>query len=152
ARTPSQVLAGLAPTPRGSWWRVHLTRPLTEPLTLEAAVELAGEGAGPDPAFRLAVIGSQGLVPLLVFAALDRQEPAGDPGAARWAVPLVTVPAAERLDGRVTLHLAGAVLVQAEAAGLQEVSEAARRDARDRVASLRGPAPSASSSWRTFRY
>jgi hypothetical protein len=54
----------------------------------------------------------------------------------RWEVPLVWVPAAGRGEGEVTLHLAGADMVQVEAAGLRE----ARR---------RGEAAGA---WRTFRY
>jgi hypothetical protein len=54
----------------------------------------------------------------------------------RWEVPLVIVPTAVRMEGEVTLHLAGADVVQVEAAGLRE----ARR---------RGEAAGA---WRTFRY
>jgi hypothetical protein len=71
----------------------------------------------------------------------------------RWDVPLVTVPAADRFDGQVTLHLAGVNLVHVEATGLLEVVDPARREkeARDTPAAT-GLSSSGSSSWRTFRY
>jgi hypothetical protein len=62
---------------------------------------------------------------------------------------LVGVPRAYRLDGRVTLHLAGTDLVHMDARGLQEVSEPARTDETMRPTR---PLATRSSSWRSFRY
>jgi hypothetical protein len=61
----------------------------------------------------------------------------------RWEVPLVIVPAAARMEGEVTLYLAGADLVQVEATGLREAGRRAGN------VSDRGQAPG---PWRTFRY
>ncbi len=55
----------------------------------------------------------------------------------RWHVPLPVVLGAGRMEGEVTLHLAGADLVQIQTVGLRETAPAASD----------GPTP-----WRTFRY
>ncbi len=60
--------------------------------------------------------------------------PEGD----RWEVPLVTVPAAARVEGEVVLHLAGANRVQVETYGLREAPGGGRGRA--------------TPPWRTFRY
>jgi hypothetical protein len=65
----------------------------------------------------------------LVVQATRRLGPAGG----RWEVPLPTLPGAARLDGEVTLHLAGADLVQAETEGLRD-------------------GPAGAGAWRSFRY
>ncbi|MBY0522421.1 MAG: hypothetical protein K2R98_03445 [Gemmataceae bacterium] len=152
ARGPLQLLGAAALTPpRGTWWRLVLDRPLTEPLSLESAVELPGQAVTADPtSIVLPLAGSHPLAAIaLTTVAVQRQLPST--GDRRWEVPLIIVPGAERLDGRVTLHLAGADLVQIETQGLQEVSETAKK------AEIESPSDlsfvvSSSSSWRTFRY
>ncbi len=61
------------------------------------------------------------------------------PRSGRWEVPLPAVPDARRMDGEVTLHLAGAEFVRVETAGLQEAAHTAGR-------------PRLGTPWRTFRY
>jgi hypothetical protein len=65
--------------------------------------------------------------PLLLTAARPLEPVGGS-----WEVPLAALPGANRLDGEVTLHLAGADHVQVDTVGLREVP--------------------ATSPWRTFRY
>ncbi len=98
---------------------------------VQAAVLVAARPAGQH--WRLALAAPLRAREPLRLAATALLEPGRD---GRWEVPLVSVPAAGRTDGEVTLHLAGADLVQVEAAGLRE----GRR---------RGGAAGA---WRTFRY
>ncbi len=54
-----------------------------------------------------------------------------------WHVPLPVVLGAGRMEGEVTLHLAGADLVQVQTAGLREAAP---------------PAVDGATPWRTFRY
>jgi hypothetical protein len=61
------------------------------------------------------------------------------PGGGLWRVPLPAVLNAGRLEGEVTLHLAGSDLIRVEAVGL--------REARPAISRARAPVP-----WRTFRY
>jgi hypothetical protein len=65
-----------------------------------------------------------------------------DPSDRSWKVPLPAVTGARRMDGEVTLHLAGAEFVQVETAGLQEAPPAAPVAGRSRIGT----------PWRTFRY
>jgi hypothetical protein len=65
----------------------------------------------------------------LVLRATRRLAPAGG----RWRVPLPSLPAAARMEGEVTLYLAGADLVRAEAVGLHD-------------------GPAGGGAWRAFRY
>jgi hypothetical protein len=65
----------------------------------------------------------------LVLRATRRLGPAGG----RWEVPLPSLPGAARTEGEVTLYLAGADLVQAEAMGLRD-------------------GPAGGGAWRSFRY
>jgi hypothetical protein len=74
----------------------------------------------------------------LVLHAARRLEPINR----RWDVPLPVVPGARRMDGEVTLHLAGAEFVMVETAGLQEAPSAPPAPGRSRVGT----------PWRTFRY
>jgi hypothetical protein len=74
--------------------------------------------------------------PLKVRELLWLSASASLPAAQRgWEVPLPVVVGAERMEGEVTLQLAGADRVQVEAAGLREV-----------------PTPSRPTAWRTYRY
>jgi hypothetical protein len=113
SRSPVEcVLLQAAQQPPGQLWRLHLERPLREheQLTLETTLEIAGRG------------------------------PAGEglDGQRRWEVPLLMVATADRMDGLVTVHLAGADSVHVEARGLEETSAALQAETR--------------SSWRSFRY
>ncbi|MBL8797835.1 MAG: hypothetical protein JNM56_28315 [Planctomycetia bacterium] len=151
ARTPLQALGPLVAQRRGSWQRLRFAQPLTEPVTVEATVELTDAGLGPDPVLRLAVLGSARPLEALVLAATSHQLTEQSGRQRAWEVPLVTVPAAHRLDGQVTLLLAGADLIQVTGDGLLEVVDARKSDP------VRGPAgatglPASASSWRTFRY
>jgi hypothetical protein len=113
ARSPIEgVLLQAAQLPPGQLWRLHLQRPLREheQLTLETTLEIAGRGPAGE----------------------------GPDGQRRWEVPLLTVPSADRMDGLVAVHLAGADSVHMEARGLEESSAAHQAGTR--------------SSWRTFRY
>jgi hypothetical protein len=65
-----------------------------------------------------------------------------EPRAGHWDVPLPSVAGARRMDGEVTLHLAGAEYVTVEADGLQEAPPATPAPGRPRVGT----------PWRTFRY
>jgi len=159
ARSPLQLatLAGL-PAPDGEWWRITFTQPLSEAVTVEAAVDLAGQSGKPSPGPAVAhLAGRQPLIALTTAAVAGAPvaHVPGSPGSVErhWEVPLVSVPRAYRLDGRVTLHLAGTDLVRAELRGLQEVSESAKADDFVRPPpALRPLTPSRSSSWRSFRY
>jgi hypothetical protein len=73
----------------------------------------------------------------LVLHATRALEPAGG----RWEVPLPSVPGAARMEGEVTLHLAGADLVEVESAGLREALPSPAAAPRARRASTAGPAP-----------
>jgi hypothetical protein len=65
-----------------------------------------------------------------------------EPKARRWEVPLPSIIGARRMDGEVTLHLAGAEYVLVETAGLQEAAGTPPAPGRPRVGT----------PWRTFRY
>jgi hypothetical protein len=65
---------------------------------------------------------------------------AGGPGEPRVDVPLLSVLGAARMEGEVKLYLAGANLVQVEAAGLRELQTPA------------GPRGNAPPPWRVFHY
>jgi hypothetical protein len=150
------TLAAL-PAPEGEWWRITFAQPLTETVTVETAADLTGQSGKPNPAPAVASLaGRQPLIALTTTAAAVApvaQAPGSPTAERRWEVPLVGVPRAYRLDGRVTLHLAGTDLVRAELRGLQEVSESAKPHEFVRPpASLRPLTPSRSSSWRSFRY
>lgn len=148
SRQPLQAIAWAAlPPPRGSWWRLHLASPLTEPLTLETRVELAGVGLFRERASRLLVLGSQQPLGALALLAAGTSAAEAADDECRWDVPLVTVPEAERRDGRITLHLAGTDLIHATARGLEETRVPASSDALSRPLNL-----SPASSWRTFQY
>jgi hypothetical protein len=151
ARHPLQTLGPLLATRRGSWQRLKFTQPLREPVTVETTIELTDSGFGPDPALRLAVLGSPRPLEALLLAAACQH--LGEPGGRQrvWEVPLVTVPAAHRLDGQVTLLLAGADLVQVAGEGLLEVVDAGKTDKARGQAGAAGALPPVS-SWRTFRY
>jgi hypothetical protein len=113
ARSPWEAVALLASRPPpGQAWRLYLERPLREHerLILETTLELAGRDAGGD----------------------------GPDGQRVWEVPLLTVPAADRMEGLVTVDLAEADSVQVTANGLEETRTDHQAPAR--------------SSWRTFRY
>jgi hypothetical protein len=79
---------------------------------------------------------------VLALHATHQLEPAGGGAAPRWQVPLPAVLGAAPMEGEVTLHLAGADLVQVEAYGLRE-GPARPWGARARVRAT---------PWRTFRY
>jgi hypothetical protein len=83
--------------------------------------------------------------PLLLYATRKLE-----PVAGRWVVPLPSVLGATRMEGEVTLHLAGADLVQVEAAGLHEAPPTAPP-----ILPKEGGTPSTippAQSWRSFRY
>jgi hypothetical protein len=145
----------LAQPLRGTVWRLTLEQPLREPLVLEATLDLPGQEAGPparevgsrgSPSWLAATLGTAAtpwslgplsVAPLVLVRAPGATLPRGTRDR-RWEVPLLTVRAAQHMEGEVTLHLAGADLVRVETAGLREVTAGARAGA--------------SSPWRTFRY
>jgi hypothetical protein len=63
-----------------------------------------------------------------------------DPAAARWDVPLLSVPAAVRMEGEATLHLTGGDRMQVDSAGLRDAPATG------------GPARGRSGPWRKYRY
>ena len=153
ARTPLGALALLNLPRPGALWRLTLTQPLREPITLEAAVELTDLDVSGGPALSLLPLATAR--PLGVAALVAAGPALADQAARqrRWDVPLVTVPAAERFSGQVTLHLGGADLVQVLSTGLREIVDAPRPDGpRGAPAGGRPLAVNVSSSWRTFRY
>jgi hypothetical protein len=138
----------LTTAPRGQRWRLTLARPLRErqPLVLEARVDLSPRSTLPaELAGALTLINGNNLfAPTAVI--LHAVGPGGKdapPTLQDWEVPLIAVPAADRLLGEVTLHLTQTDLVHLQAEGLQEVgrSEPAGRK-KDSVRE----------AWRTFRY
>jgi hypothetical protein len=76
--------------------------------------------------------------PLSLEATLEVPPGPAPPGERAWDVPLVSVPAAEQLEGTVTLRLAGTDLVRVSASGLREAVPNAR--------------PGTGPPWRTFHY
>jgi hypothetical protein len=76
--------------------------------------------------------------PLALEATLEVPTGPAPPGERTWDVPLVTVPAAEHLEGEATLRLAGTDLVRVETAGLREAAAGSRTGS--------------GLPWRTFHY
>jgi hypothetical protein len=135
-------LAAAPSLPTGQRWRLTLERPLREheAIALETTLE---QNLHPFPEAALwrwaaplgALAGPAALSALpLLPGAVDRV-----PEGMTWDVPLVTLPGAERLDGEVTLYLAGTGPLHVETRGLREQTPAA--------APRTGPRP-----WRTFQY
>ena len=95
--SPLEVAVLQAARPQGECWRLFLTQPLREPLTLRTTLNLAGQE----------------------IASTGTGVPAsGAPFARwRWRVPLLSVPAANPMDGEVTLNAAGGVPLQVERSG-----------------------------------
>lgn len=142
--TPLQAAAVLAVVPpQGTWWRLTLARPLRERLELEIALELAGQEAAGDPLSRLSTLGAYS--PLEAVTLLTVARAVGKPHSdeRHWTIPLLAVPAAERLEGLVTVHPIGADLTRVESEGLREVGP---REAAG------NPKPSSSRPWRSYRY
>lgn len=118
------VVSLFGPAPVDSLWRLVLDQPLTEPLVLEASIELP----------RSEEIG-------------EHSKNAGD----AWCeIPLITIPAVERMDGAVTVHLLKHNLLQIETAGLQEATVTARSRPGEKKTSV--PKPADQVVWRNFRY
>jgi hypothetical protein len=109
-RHPLGAALSLAAVPDGERWRLEFTRPLTgrETVTLEASLK-ARTGAGDAPG-------------------RDRT----------WDVPLVLLPAAESMEGELTLAPAGAELRDVRAHAVREGS--------------RTGTPARPDGWRLFRY
>src|SRR5262249_21370886 len=86
ARTPLETAVLLAVPPRSRFWRLTLARPLREPLVLEATLDVSVQE-------------------LSGMAAAGTPQAGPAPTAERsWNVPLITVPAADHLEGEVTLR------------------------------------------------
>ncbi|MCI0456536.1 MAG: hypothetical protein L0Z62_06100, partial [Gemmataceae bacterium] len=139
ASTAVEATSLLAPQGKpGTLWRLRLAQPLREPLLLEATLELTGQQFPEDPLALLLPLAAGTPLEAFTRAAVTQHVPLQAVGTCRWEVPLLTVLATERMDGEVSLHLAGADMVQVETTGLREVTT--------------GPQASASSPWRAFRY
>jgi hypothetical protein len=158
ARSPLHLatLAAL-PAPNGEWWRVTFAGPLTEAVTIETAVELPGHTDPVSPLAAVALLADRQPLSALTSAAATLAPAAHAAGSPirerRWEVPLVGVPRAYRLDGRVTLRLTGTDLFRTELHGLQEAPEPAKADQfMQAPAPLHPLVPSRLSSWRSFRY
>jgi hypothetical protein len=140
------VLAAARP-PAGEWYRLTLARPLRERLELECQLELPGQSQVLQPGDLAPLAAASGLqaVPLLAAA---RRSAELAPDERFFLVPLLSVPAAERMEGEVTISLAGNDLIQVESDGLRELGfgESSQRLDSGRPG-RRGAAP-----WRSFRY
>jgi hypothetical protein len=114
------LMAAALPTgANGCWWRVTLTRPLSEPVEIEATTELPVP-LGPDDA-PAAV-----LVPLAASAPLSGLTLAASARAVSgrsWSVPLLTVPGADEEDHQVTLDWRAAPSWRVAPSGLSEIPE-----------------------------
>ncbi|MBV9125194.1 MAG: hypothetical protein JO112_17700, partial [Planctomycetes bacterium] len=74
-----------------------------------------------------------------LLATVARRQVPPQPSATRhWDIPLPVVLTADPMEGQVTLHLAGAELVQVQSVGLQETAT--------------GSLANSHAPWRTFRY
>ncbi|HLN30033.1 MAG TPA: hypothetical protein VK395_19985 [Gemmataceae bacterium] len=126
------------PSSRGSLWRLTFAEPLAEPVTLETTLDIARV----EPAAIAAALPGPlaGATPLgaAVWSALAQQIATRAMPAEKWAIPLLTVLAADRMEGEVKVHLAGADLVEVEALGLRE--------------SVPGPRSGSTAVWRSFHY
>jgi len=127
-----------APLSRGSLWRLTFAEPLAEPITLETTLDIprvestAIAGVMPGPLAGTAPLGAA------VWSALAQQVAAREMPAEKWAIPLLTVLAADRMEGEVKVQLAGADLVEVESLGLRE--------------SVPGPRSGTPAAWRSFHY
>jgi hypothetical protein len=72
----------------------------------------------------------------------------------RWDVPLLSLQAPNRMEGEVTLYLAGAETIRVEMAGLRETASGPNVAKGDGTIKTTGTVPFADaiSPWRTFRY
>ncbi|MCS6849756.1 MAG: hypothetical protein NZ700_01135 [Gemmataceae bacterium] len=104
AATPWSALASAACTPPpGFWYRVSLTRPLSERLELELTGDVAGLGPLPRAASCLAgLVGPQPLEALggVALAEAFRRRLTHEKS---WPIPLLVVPSADVTDGEVVL-------------------------------------------------
>src|SRR5262249_35600692 len=123
----------LAAQPAGERWRLTFARPLTQrvTLTLETPLEKTEKGGQKE----------KDNPPLFPPPSALRPPPSS------WEVPLVTVLGADRMEGDVALHLAGAELLQVQTAGLRETG----RDSPGRPADA-GGAAARRDTWRLFCY
>lgn len=143
-QTPLQTAGVFAALPpQGTWWRLTLARPLRERLDLEIALELTGQDSAGDPLPRLSTLGGRSPLEVMALTIAGRSLVKSNSDERRWAIPLLAVPAAERLEGIVTVHLIGADLVHVESEGLREVGP---------ETAARNPNVPTSSPWRSFRY
>jgi hypothetical protein len=95
--SPLVAATALIGRPPGTFWRLSLTRPLSQRQTVTLEMPL-------EPA---------------------RHIPARTGLLDEWEIPLVTVPGADRLDGEAILQLTGVELVEVQAQGLQETEAGA---------------------------
>ncbi|MFN4259827.1 MAG: hypothetical protein ACK4RK_11050 [Gemmataceae bacterium] len=124
-------LSGALPY-QGSWWRLVLDRPLRERLDLEVTLDLGEPSTLTTPSALLTPLAGTMPLDAAVFTMASQLTPTPNGEERRWEVPLITVPGAERMEGEVTLYLAGTDLVQVDTTGLSAAEPGA--------------------SWRTYRY
>jgi hypothetical protein len=136
ANNPVEAAGLLAVPPlHGSLWRLRFAEPLVEPLLLETTLDLAAQRPGTEISTHLGAL--MGPTPLheAVGAALVQPQ---RPPSQDWNIPLLAVPAAERMAGEVKVHLARADGLEIESEGLRETSLS--------------PQPGISPMWRSFQY
>jgi hypothetical protein len=126
------------PHPTGNSWRITFAAPLSESVTIETTWPLTDYTRLSMVDSPIAAFASNAALGTTAFLELAALRASANRLPARWRVPLVSVPAAESLEGKITVRVAGAGLVQGEWRGLEETAA--------------DPDSGAGNVWKSFRY